>query len=118
MTAYQRGDYREKQAKAVLEEFGYTVWQARGSHGVADLIALRRESRPLLVQVKTGSTVEHYEWNKLYRLADELGATPLVVTCERLAGTRVLMHWTRVLDLHVPQARTWPGRPYDVLDER
>ena len=92
MSAYTRGDYREKKAVEFLESYGYTCWQARQSRGCADIVALIRDHQPLLVQVKVGERVPHDEWNQLYRLASNLGARPIVVTCTG-NSPHITMQW-------------------------
>jgi Holliday junction resolvase len=52
MTRYSRGADKERRLMARLETAGWIVYRSAGSHGAADLVALRRECRPLLVQVK------------------------------------------------------------------
>lgn len=112
MSAYQRGDYREKRVKEQLEARGYIVWQTRGSHGVADIVALKRDTRPLLVQVKTGSAnITHSEWNKLYRLAMSLGAIPVVVTMDGR-----FYRWRRIEGEHAVYTQTWPARALPSFD--
>lgn len=116
MSAGQRGDYREKRAKEFLESHGYECWQARGSRGLADLIALQRKRPPLLVQVKAGSSpIAHYEWNGLLRLAAKLEAVPLVCTARTRDGTRYVMEWRRITGAHIMAARSWPACPFDFI---
>jgi hypothetical protein len=104
MTAYGRGDYREKQVKASLERWGYVVWQTRGSHGAADIVALKAGLQPMVIQVKSGAaTLKHYEWNQLYRLADRVAGIPVVVTMD---GTS--MKWRRIIGEHEAYSRDWP----------
>lgn len=108
MSAKGRGEYRERIVKAILEDRGYTVWQSRGSHGEADLIALKRHSPTLLVQVKTNSaTIKHYEWNHLYRLARQLAAFAIVVD---MVGPGQ-MRWRRIIDEHSLYGHEWPSVP-------
>lgn len=56
MTQYKRGANFERAAKKKLEELGFFVVRAAGSHGVADLIAFHPEPssslRPMLIQCK------------------------------------------------------------------
>lgn len=51
--AQNRGIRRERQVRKVLESEGYWVSRASGSLGDADLVALRRGSPPLLIEVKS-----------------------------------------------------------------
>ena len=53
VTNYQRGVYYERRARQLLEAVGYTVSEARGSHGPFDLVAIGA-SGIRLIQVKSG----------------------------------------------------------------
>lgn len=55
----QRGSRREHKVAELLRAEGWVVYRSAGSHGNADLVALRVGERPLLVQVK--SSVRPYE---------------------------------------------------------
>lgn len=48
-----RGIERERKVRALLEADGYWTARAAGSLGDADVIALRADVRPLLVEVKS-----------------------------------------------------------------
>lgn len=76
---YARGASFERLVGAKLAADGYRVLRAAGSHGKADVIALKR-GQVVLVQCKlTGPTgVSPAEWNELYELATEVGAIALV----------------------------------------
>jgi Holliday junction resolvase len=62
MSAGRRGSDRERQVMANLRDDGWVVYRAAGSHGCADLVALKRERKPLLVQVKCSAQgpFEHF----------------------------------------------------------
>lgn len=108
MTAYQRGDRREKLVADHLRDNGYQVWQARGSHGAADLIALKR-TETLLVQVKSGSKpMSGDEWNRLYTLAVSLSAVPLVADFPR----RGTLRFRELTARHIPHSKTWYARDW------
>ncbi len=53
MTAYARGAKRERDLVALLRADGYSANRTPGSHGVADVIALRVGYIPRLLQLKT-----------------------------------------------------------------
>jgi Holliday junction resolvase len=57
-----KGIVRERQVMAVLRAEGWVVYRAAGSHGHADLVALRAGDPPRLVQVKgtAGGPWEHF----------------------------------------------------------
>ena len=48
-----RGINRERQVKKRLEEDGWWVCRAAGSLGDADLVAGRRDKRPMLLEIKS-----------------------------------------------------------------
>ena len=48
---YKKGAYRERQARKLLEEEGYTVVRAAGSKGFADLVAFNSD-HILFINVK------------------------------------------------------------------
>ena len=52
MTAYARGASRERQLMERLDALGWVVYRFAGSHGNADLIALKAMHVPMLIQVK------------------------------------------------------------------
>jgi Holliday junction resolvase len=60
MSNKSRGTVRERQVAVLLMGDGWVVYRAAGSHGCADLVALRNGDRPRLVQVK-GSAASPYE---------------------------------------------------------
>lgn len=53
-TNYQRGAKRERDALEYLRGLGYYAERTAGSHGVADIIALKKDHTPMLIQVKSG----------------------------------------------------------------
>lgn len=60
VTNYAKGVYTEKKTRAWLEERGYSVVEARGSHGACDLIALDHD-RVLVIQAKGGRAMRPSE---------------------------------------------------------
>lgn len=120
MSNRTRGDYLERQTRAVLDYYGWVIIRAGGSLGPADLVALRLGKKPLLVQCKILSRnrlmprIDPGERAALCAIAEQGGAraiiatryTPGVVTLLELPGP----HWTQyplVDELHVP---TRPGK--------
>lgn len=77
MTQYSRGYAFEQKVAGDLTQDGYYVVRAGGSHGVADLVALK-PGQVLLVQCKTNGIVTAAEWNKLYDVATRVEAVALV----------------------------------------
>lgn len=57
-----RGLDRERQVRRRYEQDGYVVVRAAGSLGPVDLVALKRGSRPIFVEVKStaGGPFEHF----------------------------------------------------------
>lgn len=64
---------------------GWVVYRAAGSHGNADLVALKRGHVPLLIQVKGSARgpFEHFRTEERYELMDE----------GRKAGARACLAW-------------------------
>jgi len=90
---------------AQLRADGYVVYRAAGSHGCADLVALRRAARPLLIQVKSSAQgpFEHFGPDERKALIDE---------AERAGAFAVLCHWPPRGELHWIYSDAWPaGRP-------
>jgi len=78
---YRRGAIFERQIADRLSEDGYFVIRAAGSHGHADLIALK-SGQVLLVQCKLAGAgaVPPAEWNGLWEVAERVGAVALIVS--------------------------------------
>ena len=56
--AYRKGYRNEKKSREFLEQQGYWVTEARGSHGLFDLVGIPTDSAlglPVLVQSKTNT---------------------------------------------------------------
>jgi Holliday junction resolvase len=95
VTHYHNGYVFERKVAADLTGDGYYCVQARGSHGVADVVALKA-GQVLLVQCKTNGDLPPGEWNALFEHAASAGAVPLlawrpdrgVIQYLRLTGTR------------------------------
>lgn len=106
MTAYRRGVYVEKKTADALRNDGYYVIESRGSHGVADLVALKAR-QALMIQVKSGqAALKHAEWNALLDAARAAGATPVVATWP----ARGRLSLTEITGPHKRGSRYWPGR--------
>lgn len=78
---YRRGANFERIVAAALERDGYVVMRAAGSHGKADLVALK-PTQVVLVQCKlTGtSAVRPPEWNALWDAATRAGAIAVIAS--------------------------------------
>lgn len=81
MTQYARGVAFERVVAARLTEDGYFVVRAAGSHGKADLVALK-PMQAVLIQCKLGGPgdVGPKEWNDFLRAADDAGALALIAS--------------------------------------
>ena len=76
----QRGDYLERQTRDALRACGWIVVRAAGSQGVADLVALRHDMRPLLVSCKLGPGIPPAERRELVEASATAGARPIMAT--------------------------------------
>ena len=96
MTQYARGAVFERKVAALLTDDGYLVIRSAGSHGEADLVALK-PGQVLLVQAKTSGRLDPGEWNAFHKAAEAVGALPLLahrpapgkVVYWRLTGPKV-----------------------------
>lgn len=77
MTHYQRGARFERAVAARLDFDGYLVLRAAGSHGVADLVAIK-PGEVVLVQCKISGIISIAEWNRFYETASRAGALPVL----------------------------------------
>ena len=108
MSAARRGTYREKLTAARLRKEGYYVMESRGSHGHADLLAVKI-GQVLAVQVKTGDTELRGAWlNELYAAAVRAGMVPLVADFPKRGTLRL----RQITGLHVPRSQRWPLVPF------
>lgn len=70
-TNYARGAAFELRVAAKLAEDGYETFRSAGSHGKADVVALK-PGEVLLVQCKRSGLIDREEWNGLVRLRQAL----------------------------------------------
>jgi len=82
MTAYRRGVYFERRVRLDMEGRGWWVIRAAGSHGPADLVALKVGEPPLLIQVKADALPHKKEGIALAALAASVGAEGLLAKRE------------------------------------
>ena len=85
MSAYARGAARERQVVELFQSRGWFAARSAGSHGPADVIALREGYQPLLVQVKTDVAGPYAHFGPSDR-------KELLQAC-RKAGARGLLLW-------------------------
>jgi len=62
---YQRGRRFEYKVKKLLEDNGFIVLRTSGSHGFADLVALR-DNQVYFMQLKYGAKISAREYSKMY----------------------------------------------------
>jgi Holliday junction resolvase len=72
------GDRFERGTVLRLRDAGYLVIRSAGSHGVADIVALRSDGPPILVQCKITDNMTARERATFRRLADHAGAFPVI----------------------------------------
>lgn len=104
---YRSGAVFERRISAILEAQGYYVIRAAGSHGIADIVAIK-PGEIVFAQCKAGQTkIPLPEWNRLYVLATAVGAVPVLVTRDRLGR----VGWAELLGTAEPRhprlSRIW-----------
>jgi Holliday junction resolvase len=105
MTSYGQGTYYEKRTATRLRDEGYFVLESRGSHGPADLVAVKA-GQVLLVQVKKGSAALSDEaWNLLYAEARRVRALPLIADWPARGELRLRV----ITGPHYPRKHDWPA---------
>jgi Holliday junction resolvase len=77
VTHYQRGAAFERAVAARLADDGYLVMRAAGSHGVADLVAIK-PGQVVLIQCKISGIISIADWNLFYETASRAGALPVL----------------------------------------
>jgi Holliday junction resolvase len=112
VTGYARGVYAEKRTADQLRADGYYVMESRGSHGVADLLAVK-PGQVLLVQVKRGEArLDDEWWNALAAAAAKAGALAIVADWPKRGHLRL----RQITGTHRPRSKLWPCAPF-VTDE-
>jgi Holliday junction resolvase len=85
---YVKGRTFEYKIATYFRRHGYFVVRAAGSHGPADLVAIKKGNRPLFIQCKKGSAiVGKDEHNALYAAATEAGANAVIAVSEDRKST-------------------------------
>lgn len=94
----------ENDVKAYLQGLGWFVVRAGGSHGCADLVALRSDHQPWLVQCKRSDTpvLPAQQWTTLWTTAIDHGALPVLVYKESTGPARMGkgLEWRYLLSSH------------------
>jgi Holliday junction resolvase len=96
------GDYFERRCRDTLEYRGYVVIRAAGSRGPADLVALKSESSPLLIQCKINGHISRAEIRATVAMASQAGALPLLAHRARPGAARLSL-----LAVHSPSVTIW-----------
>ena len=124
MSAGTRGSAAEIRTIREFEKQGYWCVRAAGSHGVADLVALKPR-QALLIQVKRthhpdpemSDLISGSEFNAVFEAARMSGGTPVLAAWTGGAGPKsARLHLLRITGLHVEYSKFWPVQEL-VLDE-
>jgi Holliday junction resolvase len=104
----RRGTAFENRVKKHLEEQGWFVLRAAGSHGCADLVAISPDE-VCFVQAKLGGpgAMPPAEWNELYQTAIRYGGVPVIVHPPK----RGKLAYLRMLDEKVDRGTRGPAAP-------
>lgn len=109
MSNATRGIYLERRTAEILANRGWFTIRAAGSHGIADVVAIRA-GEVALVQCKTSGVIPGAEWNRLHDLAGTLGAVPVVAQYDTATHRRIV--FVEVTGAHVARSREWPHRTW------
>lgn len=88
------GDRFERANMERLRAAGYLVIRSAGSHGPADLVAMRGDRMPALIQCKITDTTTARQRAAFYRVAEDAGA--LAVLAYRTGGRRSGIGYARI----------------------
>jgi Holliday junction resolvase len=105
-----RGIYLERRAAEILASRGWFTIRAAGSHGIADVVAVR-PGEVVLVQCKTDGAIRSEEWNRLYDVATALGAVAVVCQYDTDTHRRIVL--IRITGTHTPRSREWPHETWN-----
>jgi len=74
---YKIGYYYEQKVRKILEKEGYDAWRTPGSHSAVDIIAINKEGKIRLIQVKRNkrdidiNNINYIDLYELYNLAEK-----------------------------------------------
>jgi Holliday junction resolvase len=74
---YKIGYYYEQKVRKILEKEGYDAWRTPGSHSPIDIIAINKEGKIRLIQVKKNkrdidiNNINYIDLYELYHLAEK-----------------------------------------------
>lgn len=106
MTNYKKGANRERQVMALLQKEGYLVCRAAGSHGAADLIAIKAGTIYLIQVKRTKSKFSGFGPKERKELCDD---------AELAGGQAILAWWPANKPLEFIYPIDWPKK--DSLEE-
>jgi len=101
---YRAGRRFEWRVRDRLEQAGWTVWRVAGSRTPVDLVALRADAPPVLVQAKRDGWIAPTERAALVACAARVGGLPVVAFPG--PSTREPVTWAVVV---VPEDRPSKG---------
>src|SRR4051812_22245449 len=112
MSNYTNGSQFERRIAVMLMGYGFEVVRSAGSHGPADLVALKR-GLVVLVQCKGGQAgMPLPEHNRLWGVASLLGAVPVLVTRDHVGR----VSWQRLTGAAVTR-KPRPVEPWSPVAE-
>ena len=83
MTKYEKGAGFERKIATILRRKGYFVTRSAGSFSIADLTALKKGQKPLLIQCKAGTAIVKAEdRDNLFLTAEKSGAIAITACKE------------------------------------
>ena len=88
MSRYSKGADFERAVVADLVAHGYHAIRAAGSHGIADIVALRDDIEPWLVQCKTDGRMGPKDRGALAGVCEKVGAIPVKASRPRRGSIR------------------------------
>lgn len=104
MTGAARGIYLERRVAEDLATRGWFTIRAAGSHGVADVVAIR-PGETVFIQCKTDGQIRGTEWNRLYEICHGLGTVPLVAQWETKTHRKIM--YVQITGPHKAHSRDW-----------
>lgn len=105
MSNATRGIYLERRVAEDLAALGWFTIRAAGSHGLADVVAIR-PGEVVLIQCKTDGQIRGGEWNHLYELARRVGAIPIVGQYATTTHRKIV--YVQITGAHRDRSREWP----------
>jgi Holliday junction resolvase len=97
------GDRFERACVMRLRALGYLVIRSAGSLGPADLVAMRADTLPLLVNCKITDTTTTRTRTEFHDIAIDAGALPIIAT----KPNRAVIRWQKI-------AADGSRGPYDI----